>query len=456
MKWKQTIRVLLLTPLAMGGAVGGQEVTWQPGPRPAGWIGITFDYTLLLQGEEERTVVVITDVAEGSPARAAGIRVGDTLTHLDGQPISRRVFNGLSTTLEPGDLVRMTIARNGRAREVLVEAARRPARSNWARPVPEEMIVRLDTLQGAILREMDSLRLSITGIRTNPEGEVSIHIVPRHGLTDVNVRRTYTFSGSFPDSLQVAPFVGLESLPGAGVPFPTLFVRTPAADSIQRELGELRRSITELRRAEARRRAELRASVRENLDEALETDSRIRALRMREEQLLEEQAELTERLRQVSEEEMQRQWAEIQARQELVFMEGRRLRALQEERGEENREEALQEAERVERFFEEQKDRYRSPVMVGQSFIMGAEIKALNPDLAQYFGGVEHGVLVTQVVEGTLAHEAGLKGGDVIVRLGGEEIRTLTDLRFMVSAIEGPIRLRVIRKGEPLQVVIRR
>ena len=128
MMWNRLARLFLLTALALPWPGSAQEVTWSYQTVPGGWIGITFDYTIMGQGEEEQTVVVISDVAKGSPAEASDIRVGDTLTHLDGQAISQRVFSRLSETREPGDLVRITIHREGRPREVLVEAAARPIR----------------------------------------------------------------------------------------------------------------------------------------------------------------------------------------------------------------------------------------------------------------------------------------------------------------------------------------
>jgi S1-C subfamily serine protease len=69
---------------------------------------------------------------------------------------------------------------------------------------------------------------------------------------------------------------------------------------------------------------------------------------------------------------------------------------------------------------------------------------------------VDQGVLVTQVVEGTPAAEAGFRGGDIIVRVGGDPVASLDDLRFFVEYLEGPLRVQVIRKGEPVEVVVRR
>ena len=74
---------------------------------------------------------------------------------------------------------------------------------------------------------------------------------------------------------------------------------------------------------------------------------------------------------------------------------------------------------------------------------------------SQYFP-VNEGVFVVQVVEGTPASEAGLQGGDIIVRLNGEEVTSLSDLRFGLAAGPGPWTLRAVRKSGQVEIVIQR
>jgi aminopeptidase YwaD len=61
--------------------------------------------------------------------------------------------------------------------------------------------------------------------------------------------------------------------------------------------------------------------------------------------------------------------------------------------------------------------------------------------------GTKAGVRITGVRSGSPAEKAGLKGGDVIVRFAGVEVRTLEDLSFA---------LRGRRAGDQVQVVVRR
>jgi S1-C subfamily serine protease len=67
---------------------------------------------------------------------------------------------------------------------------------------------------------------------------------------------------------------------------------------------------------------------------------------------------------------------------------------------------------------------------------LGVSIQALTPNLARQFGlGEEsHGVLVSEVLEGTPAEKAGLRSGDVVLALDGEEMRSPAELRNEIAA----------------------
>ncbi len=146
-------------------------------------------------------------------------------------------------------------------------------------------------------------------------------------------------------------------------------------------------------------------------------------LRAREADLQAEQQELSARLRRVSEEEMQRHWVELQREQESVM-------------------------DRAREDYEAVMGRLGSPVIMGQNIMMGAQLAPLNPDLAQYFP-VDEGVFVVQVMQGTPASDAGLQGGDVIVRVGGEEVTSLSDLRFGLGTVRGAPSNPGDPEGEP-------
>jgi serine protease Do len=79
---------------------------------------------------------------------------------------------------------------------------------------------------------------------------------------------------------------------------------------------------------------------------------------------------------------------------------------------------------------------------------LGVRIQKLNPDLASYFGGTNgKGALVLEVVEDTPADKAGIKAGDVIVRLGNKDIEDPDDLVSALRDSEGKVTVTVVRKG---------
>jgi S1-C subfamily serine protease len=93
----------------------------------------------------------------------------------------------------------------------------------------------------------------------------------------------------------------------------------------------------------------------------------------------------------------------------------------------------------------------------GQRVVAGAEVTPLNPDLARYFG-TESGVLTVEVLEDTPAARGGLRGGDVIVRVGDEGVSSVAQLR---TALElgyrsPPVPVTVIREGREVQLLLPR
>ena len=210
--------------------------------------------------------------------------------------------------------------------------------------------------------------------------------------------------------------------------------------------------LTEARREELERVREIRASIQGPTEETIARDARIQEIRERERQLVEEQKAISEELQKASELAMRRQYVEIQAMQEEAMEQARRAEERERSRAREQYDEAARTRERQ---LQDQYELQRplNHIILGQSFVAGAQITPLNPALAEYFG-VDAGVLVTEVLEETPASKAGLVAGDVIVRVGGEDVTSLRDLRFGIGYFERPIKLRVVRKGSPIDIVI--
>jgi membrane-associated protease RseP (regulator of RpoE activity) len=461
---------ILLLALVLPGMAQGQQVWSLQTNR--GWIGISFNYSsAVLPGGSEETVVIIEEVVDGSPAEAAGIQAGDTLTHLDGQPISEEVMTTLTRTLEVGDLVRLTILRGDRPREVLVEAGPQGPR-NWVlAPNDQEVVIRLDSVRGAIMENLDSLRLTISGLEvmgSDSVGSVAIRLVEPGGREGRGSEEdafgfTYRFGRTFlVDSLHRGDDTHTDPnwierefyFPSSdpAVPFGALVISTKETEPLREELRSLRKELTDLRRQELSRIRELQAGFQGPIEELIEEDARIRELKAQEEELLQKQRQATMELQRLTEETMQRQFAEIQIRHEEAVADAVRRNEGSTERSRGAREEALRQREQalLEQYELQAPSRH---IIVGQNFVAGAQLTPLNPALAEYFG-VDRGVLVTEVLDGTPAHEAGVLAGDVIVRVGTQQVSSLKDLRFGIGYFERPLRLRVIRKGSPLEIVI--
>lgn len=73
------------------------------------------------------------------------------------------------------------------------------------------------------------------------------------------------------------------------------------------------------------------------------------------------------------------------------------------------------------------------PMIPGNSPIVGFEGEALNPQLAEFFG-VKEGVLVRSVNAKTPAERAGLKAGDVVVKVNGTPVTTPREITGLVRS----------------------
>jgi membrane-associated protease RseP (regulator of RpoE activity) len=86
----------------------------------------------------------------------------------------------------------------------------------------------------------------------------------------------------------------------------------------------------------------------------------------------------------------------------------------------------------------------------------GAEFTALNSDLSDVLGVKPEGVFVANVVEGSIAREAGLRGGDVVVMADKIKIDNPNDLvRAIRSADDRSVTLQIIRKHKPQTITLK-
>jgi serine protease Do len=102
-----------------------------------------------------------------------------------------------------------------------------------------------------------------------------------------------------------------------------------------------------------------------------------------------------------------------------------------------------------------------TPAMIigyGLNSVAGAQLAALTDGLARTVG-VERGVLVTSAAVGSPAYGSGLRDGDVIVRVGGEPVRTVPQLREQVQRAvhngESSVELDCVREKKARRIVLR-
>ena len=76
---------------------------------------------------------------------------------------------------------------------------------------------------------------------------------------------------------------------------------------------------------------------------------------------------------------------------------------------------------------------------------LGVQVNELTPQLAEYFGVKDGGVLVSSVTGDSPADKAGVKAGDVITSLNGGRVRDGDDLIDQLREKEGEVTVGILR-----------
>lgn len=83
--------------------------------------------------------------------------------------------------------------------------------------------------------------------------------------------------------------------------------------------------------------------------------------------------------------------------------------------------------------------------------LLGVNIYTVTPDIAEAYGVEEiQGALVSQVVPGSAADEAGIEAGDIITKVNDEPIKSATELRNAIGLlrVEEKVRIEFVRDGK--------
>ncbi|NNK49002.1 MAG: PDZ domain-containing protein, partial [Gemmatimonadetes bacterium] len=143
---------------------------------PSGWFGFGIQCTNCRWSVEEDTGVSewefsappeISSVEDGSPAEAAGLRRGDILLEIDGEPLLSRDGGRRFGSVEPGETVRWTYRRGGETRTTTATAARRPGM-----PPPTPTAGEAPTAYSRLAEDYASAKLRYSGLI----GETSVEV----------------------------------------------------------------------------------------------------------------------------------------------------------------------------------------------------------------------------------------------------------------------------------------
>ena len=216
-----------------------------------GWIGVRFDVA--------SQSVVVSEVFRSGPADRGGVRPGDVVAAVDGASVAGGGLARAVSGLVPGQMLRLTVVREGAEHRLTVVATRRPA------SIDAELAAdRFAQAQSRLFRTMDSLlRVLSTG-----EAELGGGGGPTAERSGV-AARAVTGLRSMPPRASRSPFVlggarardlsaelGRYFGVGAGVLVTDVLATTPAAmagfqpgDVIVSLAGRELQTLTELRAA---------------------------------------------------------------------------------------------------------------------------------------------------------------------------------------------------------------
>jgi serine protease Do len=76
---------------------------------------------------------------------------------------------------------------------------------------------------------------------------------------------------------------------------------------------------------------------------------------------------------------------------------------------------------------------------------LGVQLNELTPELAQYFGAKDGGVLVASVTKDSPAEKAGLKAGDVITSIDSDRVRHANDVVDELRDKSGEVTIGIVR-----------
>lgn len=207
---------LFFVPLAflsLGIADAAAQVA-RTAPGARGWLGVSYSVTMIRSNGASRESLVIQEVVGGSPAQRAGVEAGDTILAVNDIRATDDLMRSLSSSLAPGDEVRLRVRRDGRDQELRVRAGEWPADYAYAMPGRRDIwMIDPDSLRGRVRIYLDSARRQIEMMpRLNIDPDVrfrryfadSVFVMPRDSVLVWRSPRGGAYSWVLPrDSLRL-------------------------------------------------------------------------------------------------------------------------------------------------------------------------------------------------------------------------------------------------------------
>lgn len=100
-------------------------------------------------------------------------------------------------------------------------------------------------------------------------------------------------------------------------------------------------------------------------------------------------------------------------------------------------------------------DQLRANGKIDRSFNVGFRIQGIDERIANYYGlKNQNGVIVTQVMNGSISSNAGLRSEDIIIEVNGEKIMNEQDVIFAINDLQvgNTVKMKVLRSGNEEEI----
>ncbi len=93
--------------------------------------------------------------------------------------------------------------------------------------------------------------------------------------------------------------------------------------------------------------------------------------------------------------------------------------------------------------------------LAGNGYRIGVVLSGINPHLRDDLK-IQSGILVEEVLSDSPAQKAGMKDGDIILKMDGKEIETEQDIRKILRGMEDSreVTMEILRDGKPLTLTV--